>query len=156
MSEEEAQKARYQLLEEGTYKGAIEVVETKPSSSGNPMLVIHLRTWNREGAPKEITDWIPLIPSMIWKLRHLCESAGLLKEFEDKSFKPDMLLNRDAMMKIKCKAASPIPDNKLNGKPPGSMYPANNAVEDYLPIAKNSGMKPLPEVKDDFNDELPF
>ncbi len=157
MNEEEAEKARYKLLDEGTYKGVIEAVIAKPSSNGNPMLVVDLRIWSEGGEPKVITDWITLIPSMAWKLRHLCESVGLLKEYEEKKLDPEMLLYRDAMVKIKCKAASPIPEHKLNGKPHGSMYPAGNAVDDYLPIVKNSGMKPLPEVKDDFQDsDIPF
>lgn len=156
LSEEEAQKARFQLLEDGTYKGIIEHIEHKPSASGNPMLALKIRVWNEDGSPKEINDWITLIPSMMWKLRHLCISAGLLKEFEDKTFKPEMLEGREVMLKIKFKAGTAIPENKLNGKTPGEKYPDRNAVDDYVELLKNSGMKPLPEAKDDFNDEIPF
>jgi len=159
MTEEAAQNARFKLMEEGSYKGVIEHVESKASSKGNPMLVVTLRVWDASGLPSELTDYIVSMPSMIWKLRHLCESAGLMKEFESQSFKPDMLVGKDVMVMVKTQQGKEIPYDKLNGKEPGSKYPTKNIVDDYIGLRKNteSGMKPLPEVKDDFHDdELPF
>ena len=160
MSEEAAINARFKLMDEGSYKGVIEHVESKQSQKGNPMLVVTLRVWNADGLPSELTDYIVSMPSMIWKLRHLCESAGLLKEFEEKKFQPDMLLGKNVMVMIKTQPGKEIPYDKLNGKEPGAKYPAKNVIDDYITLRENSsnGMKPLPEEKALFDNDtdLPF
>ena len=136
MSEEEAQRERYKMLEDGIYKGVIESAKVEAAkSTGNPQIVLGLRVWDRDGNPKELKDWVTLSRNMIWKLRHLCESCGLIKEFEDKTFKPDLCEGKSVMVKIKMRPASEIPFDKLNGKEPGSMYPAKNVIDDYVVTA---------------------
>lgn len=157
LNEEQAQKARFQLFDDGIYKAVIEHTETKPSAKGNPMCVVHMRVWNAAGDVKEVTDWLLTIPSMIWKLRHLCEATGLLKEFDEKKFHPDMLIGKDVMVHLIVQQGKEIPWEKLNGKPEGTKYNDQNRVADYHVAVADKGMKPLPEVKNDFDDEtLPF
>jgi hypothetical protein len=158
MSEEQALKARYQMLDDGIYKAVIEHAEGKPSSKGNPMAVLTMRVWSKDGTPKELMDYLPMIPSMIWKARHLCEALGMIKEFEAKSWKPEMAVGKDLLVQIKTQGAREIPFDKLNGKAPGAMYPAKNIIEDYIASREDKGMKPLPKEEKLFDEEdpLPF
>ena len=156
ISEEEAQKARFQLFENGVYKAAIEHAESKTSSKGNPMCVILMRIWNANGDVKEIRDWLLTTPSMIWKLRHVCEAVGLLKEFDEKKFQPEMLIGKDVMVDLIIQKGKEISFEKLGNKAPGAKYNDQNRVNDYIASREDKGMKPLPLVEKEFDDIIPF
>jgi hypothetical protein len=158
LSEEEAQKERYQLMDDGVYRAVIEHCEGRMSSSNNPMGVFNLRVWDSSGKPKEITDYIPFIKSMMWKLRHLCDSAGLVKEFEEKKFRPELAVGKEVLVSIKTQAGKEIPYEKLKGKPPGSKYSDKNVIDDYV-MTMNGAVKSelSKDAYDEFKDsEIPF
>ncbi len=153
LSEEEAQKKRFHLMENGTYKGVVEHAEGKMSSSNNPMGVFRLRVWDNEGQPRELIDYITFAPSMVWKLRHLCDSTGLIKEFEEKKFRPELAIGKSVVVNIKTQSGKEIPLDKLNGKAPGSKYSDKNVIDDYVvQAATTNAVMPT----DDFNDDVPF
>lgn len=159
MSENEAQKERYSLLEDGDYDGVIfDCIDKISQNSGNPMFEMYLHIYDEKGNKSEVKDWITFTPKMMWKVIHCCASAGVLAEYESKKLHPDLLKGKNIRVKLKIQEGGIIPVDKLKGKPMGSCYPSKNSVDDYLfnCDVKPSGMKPLPEVKDNFNDDLPF
>jgi hypothetical protein len=160
LSEEEAQRKRYKLMDDGIYQATIEHAEGKLSSSNNPMGVFYLRVWDKSGHPKEIKDYIPFIDSMMWKLRHLADASKLIKEFEDRKFRPELAIGKEVYVNIKTQSGKEIPLDKLNGKAPGAKYPDKNVVDDYVVKessdnkAESKGHADLPF--DDDLDSIPF
>lgn len=155
LNEVEVMQLRYQLLPEGTYDATIFKAESKVSKTNKNMLVLQLNVYTPEGSIKSITDYVVLIPTMLWKFRHLCQAADILKEYTEKTFTPDMLEGKNIKIKIKTQAGAEIPMDKLNGKPPGTCYPAKNTIEDYMFTAAKE-VRHTSEPSNDFNDDLDF
>lgn len=155
MSEEQAQQERFSLLAAGVYDASIEKFEGRMSKSGNRMVVFGLNVYDHNGHVHSMEDFIAFTPKMSWKLRHHCVSAGLEKEFMDKTWRPHMSIGKMVQVKIVVQDGQEIPADKLNGKAPGALYPARNSVDDYLPT---SGVKSTGAAKpaDEFDDVIPF
>jgi len=157
MSEEEAQRARFELLDDGEYDALVIRSEPKMSASGNSMADMTLTVYNAEGKGFDVRDFLIWTSKMMWKLKHFCESAKLEQEYLDKKFRPELAQDRYVRVKIRRRTGNPIPADKLNGKPPGSVYPDKNEIEDYLPRPEGSTL-PAEKVAeaDPFNDDVPF
>lgn len=163
MTEEQAQQERFSLLREGVYDACIEKFEGKLSSNGNRMIVFDLNVYDENGNMHSVKDFIALTSKMTWKLRHHCVSAGLEKEFMDKTWRPHLSIGKMVKVKIIVQPGQEIPFEKLNGKPTGSTYPSRNSVDDYISdavvtSAKNSSSPDPsdPRFNGDLNDDLPF
>lgn len=159
MSEEQAQQARYSLLPEGEYEATVERFEGRMSRNGNRMVVFGLHVYDREGIVHEMDDYLAFTPKMTWKLRHHCVSAGLEKEFADKSWRPRMSVGKTVRVKIVVQTGQEIPEEKLKGKAPGAKYPDKNSVDDYLaPQQKNLSSSPAtePQGAPVYDDDIPF
>lgn len=157
LSSEEADKFRYHLLDDGFYDGTIEYAESKISRSNNPMGEFILRVWDKDGRPKEIKDYLPFIPSMMWKARHLCESTGLIKEFDEKRFRPELTIGRNITVNIGTQLGKEIPIENLNGKPMGTKYPDKNVVIDYITKDNASKIVTTKVEEDPFpGEDIPF
>lgn len=155
MSEEQAQQERYSLLQAGEYDASIEKFEGRMSRTGNRMVVFDLNVYDNNGHSHKMQDFIAFTPKMTWKLRHHCVSAGLQKEFEDKSWRPHMSVGKMVRVKIVVQDGQEIPEDKLKGKPPGSLYPAKNSVDDYVPCGDIKS--PAAATADGFiNDDIPW
>ena len=156
MTEEQAMKERYQLLEDGVYSALVVKAEARPSSKGNPMIVLDLSVYDKNGKPHDVQDYLVFTNQMMWKTIHCADSAGLAKEYDEKKFCPEIIEGKNVMVKIITKIGNPIPPDKLNGKPPGSCYPNKNAVEDYIKKADQpASVAPAPAA--DFpDDDIPF
>lgn len=154
LNEEDAQKARYGLLEDGEYDAVVKVSTQKPSKSGNIMAELILDVFDKQGQAHEVKDWLVFSNNMLWKLKHFCESAGLEKEYQAEQFHPGMAVNQHVRVKIITEIGNEIPIDKLQGKPVGSRYPDRNKIEDYLvAVEKTQTTKALDEF---INDEIPF
>ena len=154
MSEQDAMKARFQLLEDGEYEAVIEKAEARLSSTGNNMIEVHLNVYDATGKPNPIRDYWVFTPNMMWKAIHGSDSAGLAKEYEERKFHPDMLPGRNVRVILGLQRGNEIPADKLNGKPPGSRYPDKNVVQDYV---KKADQKAVSKPVDNFQDDLiPF
>ncbi len=53
MSEQDALKARFQLLNDGEYDAVIDKAEARVSSGGNNMIEVHLTIFDETGKPIE-------------------------------------------------------------------------------------------------------
>lgn len=157
MSKDDAEKARFSLLTKGKYHGVISAVEPKISNSGNHMLVINVSVYDSTGLPTDIRDYLVMMNSMMWKFIHCCEATGLLKEYEDKTFKPEMLLMKNVIVDIDVDQGKEIPQDKLNGKAPGSKYPSKNVIVNYSSPEEASKATDKPWVEDvPLSDDIPF
>lgn len=155
VTKEQAERERYSLLEDGTYDAHVEKATAKVSSSGNNMIELVLAVYDKNGVSHSIFDFLVFTPSMAWRVIHFCESAGLMKEYEDKKFHPDLLIGRNVSVKIIKKKGNEIPEDKLNGKAPGARYPDKNGIEDYVK-KETSFHKESPLIDTDMNDDIPF
>lgn len=158
LSESEAMAERYQLLPEGDYPAVIDSSVDKISeNSGNPMMDMTLSVFDKNGRSHSVRDFLPFTRNMAWKMIHCAESAGLLKEYQDKKFCSSLMVGKNVVVRIVLEKGGEIPEHKLNGKPPGSKYPDKNKVEDYV-INKNSHkpMEKKAEENDFDDDSIPF
>lgn len=152
MSEQEAMQERFQLLKEGEYDAVVMASEDKVSAnSGNPMMALTLAVYDKEGKPHDVRDFLVFTKTMMWKVVHFADSAGLLKEYEEQKLCSEIAIDRRVRVKITIEEGGNIPEDKLKGKSIGSKYPDKNKVEDYVKKAdqKDAG---APFIDDD----LPF
>jgi hypothetical protein len=153
LSEEEAQRKRFQLLDDGIYDAVIDKAISKMSASNNAMGEIHLSVFDKNGHPAPVRDYVMFSPNMIWKTRHLCDAAALQKEFDEGKFRPEMAENKRVRVLVGTQKGKEIPFEKLNGKPVGSLYPDKNIIHDYVPFDPSANDA---VTKDVFNDDIPF
>ncbi len=155
MSEEEAQKARFNLFSDGEYDARIDKVEDGYSkNSGNRMATLHLVVFGKDNENCSAKDFLPNTAKMVWKIRHCALSAGLEKEWDKKTFSPEMLDGRIVRVRLGTQLGGKIPTEYLNGKPEGSCYPDKNIVEDY--IVSSVDFSDIPVSKPPKQDDVPF
>jgi len=150
MSEQEAIEERFNLLKEGEYEAVISASQDKVSAnSGNPMMDITLQVFDEAGKARDVRDFLVFTKTMMWKVIHFADSAGLLKEYEEGKLCSESAIGNRVRVKITVEEGSEIPQDKLKGKPVGSKYPDKNKVEDYVkkedqkPLASNSSDDPF-------------
>ena len=158
MSEEQAESERFQLLKEGEYDAVITSSVDKQSSTGNPMMDIMLTVYDAEGKTHTVRDFLVFTRSMMWKIIHCADSAGVLPEYHQGRFCSNTVINKNVRVKISIEEGRQIADDKLQGKPVGSKYPDKNKVAAYI---KKAEQKPLGHTlpKDeqiDEDDDVPF
>ncbi len=159
MTEQEAQRERYNLLPDGDYDIFVEKSVGKISASGNPMAELYIAVFDKDGRPVHIKDYLIFTPSMAWKLLHFCESADLVTEYKAKQFRPELADQRGARARIRTQQGKEIPHDKLNGKPPGSRYPDKNVIEDYVkkdPTNLAQSDNKVSGIDPEFDDAIPF
>lgn len=153
MSEEQAMQERFSLLKDGDYDASVEKFDGKISAKGNRTVEFTLNVYDNDGKVHQIVDWITFTPKMTWKLRHHCVSGGMEKEFDNKTWRPQMSVGKLFRVKVVIDQGKEIPADKLKGKPPGSRYPDKNAIEDYIVSPQKSAGQALPK---EFDDGIPF
>lgn len=144
MSPEEAEQERFQLMKEGEYDAVISSSEDKQSSTGNPMMDVTLTVYDEEGRTHNVRDFLVFTRSMMWKIISCADSAGILPEYNQGRFCSNTLINKNVRVKIGIEEGRQIPEDRLQGKPVGSVYPAKNKVTAYI---KKSEQKPLGHAK---------
>lgn len=153
ITEQEAIEERYHLLKEGEYDAIVSVSQDKVSAnSGNPMMDITLQVFDEDGKARDVRDFLVFTKSMMWKVIHFANSAGVLKEYQEGKLCSDIVVGNRVRVKITIEEGSEIPHDKLKGKSPGSKYPDKNKVDDYL--ANQSKIKKESAPFED--DELAF
>lgn len=132
MNEDEVMAARYNLLDDGDYNGVVKISTARSSSNGNHMADMWVEVFDKNGEPHDIRDFLVFSKNMLWKIKHFCDSAGLEKEYLADQFTPDMAKHQHIRARVRKRAGTEIPPDKLNGKPMGSRYPDQNIIEDYI------------------------
>jgi len=164
MTEEQCEKARYQLLPDGFYKGKIEDAISRQSSKGNPMAELTEIFYDDNGNSKKIKDFLPFTKGMMWKCKHYCDSVNLTTEYLNKQFSPEISKDRVVYALIGIEKGKEIPFDKLNGKPFGSLYPDKNIIKDYVTSEfyesnkgniKLSQLNPI-AINNESEEDIPF
>lgn len=153
LTEQEAMAERFQLIKEGEYDGVITESQDKTSSKGHPMMDMTVTVYDENGKSHDIRDFLVFTKTMMWKIVHFADSAGILKEYEDGKLCSKAAIDKRVRVKITVEEGSEIPEDKLKGKPLGSKYPDKNKVEDYI---KKEDQKPLENNLSPFDDDVPF
>lgn len=141
------------LLTPGDYDAEVAKAENAVSKKGNEMIKISLRVFDRGGGTIILTDY--LLESMAKKLKHFCDSAGLMDLYE-----------RGELDAEACQGASVVVRLKVKHDETGT-YPPQNAVDDYVtpsslpknPPPKGTGMtgKQMAALNAELQDgEIPF
>ncbi len=140
------------LLPEGMYQFKVHGVESSTadgkqlvSKSGNQMIKITLKVLDATGRERLITDYLVALESMVFKIKHFCESLGL--DYNKGSFQPNACLG----MKGKLQLVIQKGKKKDNSE---EYYSDKNSVKDYVP-KENADSKPK-DAKDEFNDDIPW
>lgn len=132
-TEQEAIEERFNLLKEGEYDAVITAsLDKQSASSGNPMMDITLQVFDDNGRSRDVRDFLVFTPSMMWKVIHFADSAGILTQYEEGKLCSDAVIGKRVRVKITIEQGSLIPQDRLKGKAAGSKYPDKNKVEDYL------------------------
>lgn len=141
MSEQEALAERFQLIKEGIYEGVITSSQDTKSSTGNPMMDMTVTVYDENGKPHDIREFLVFTKTMMWKVIHFADSAGLLKEYEEGKLCSQVAIDKRVMVKVIVEEGSEIPQDKLKGKPLGSKYPDKNKIGEYIKKEAQSDTK---------------
>jgi hypothetical protein len=148
----------FSLMDDGVYEFEVLKSTRQISKSNNPMAKLELRVWDKEGREHFVFDYLVFstIPLNIRKVKHFCEAVGLHEEYKQGQI-PEELERYCGQASIMKQAEQEIPEDKLNGKPKGSKYPAKNFVADYIASPmKPSMLQPLTQKKNELDDDIPF
>ena|SRR3990167_11418775 len=121
----EKEIAEEMIFSAGEYDFDVLTAEDTTSSKGNAMIKIKLGVYVGSQI-RRIDDY--LVPAMSAKLRHFCDTTGLLSKYESGTLEAADCFGRAGRVKI---AVEPAKD----------AYPAKNVVKDYI----CRPAKPLPE-----------
>jgi hypothetical protein len=155
MTEEQAMRERYSLMPKGRYAGVIKKCLPRVSPNGNSMFDMDIDFYDGVGAVHTVRDFLVFSNKMMWKVIHCADSAGLSKEYEEKKFCPEILVNRNIVADIDIQTGNEIPEDKLRGKPIGTCYPDKNVVEDYIKLADQT-TPDKQAIDPQLNDDVPF
>ncbi len=142
-TEEEIQSMN--LIDPGIYQYEVAAAKEKMSKSGNEMIELSLRIWDKNGQEKMVFDY--LLEAMQFKLLHFTETTGLAENYKAGNLRADDCVGRAGNVEII------VQKGQVN--PMGGMYPDKNAVKDYLENKILSAKKDdSPPFVDD--DTIPF
>lgn len=134
----------FDLLPDGSVYD-FEVLEAtdETSKSGNDMIKLKIGIYTSEKIGPRIFDY--LLEAMEAKLRHFCDSVGLLSEYEQGSLDAYSCRGRSG----KC---------KIGIQPAKDTYPAKNVIKDYIcrPAKALSGSHSESNIPDATSDLEPF
>lgn len=138
----EQEVAEAALAPAGEYDFDILSAEDTISKSGNPMIKVNIGLYIDGAVKNRVFDY--LLPAMEAKLRHFCDTVGLLSQYEAGTLEAADCIGRSGRVKIVIEPAI------------GS-YSAKNSVKDYIcraakPLTASSEPK-APPVDD---GDIPF
>jgi len=135
-TDQQLEQMRFKLLEPDTYDFVVEKATSEVSKSGNQMIKLVLKIWDKEGREVTIFDYLVDIDYMRYKIKHFCEAVGLSDKLAAGSFNESDCEGKGG------KAVIVIQKSKKYGD--------RNSVSDYLvsTVAKND--EPF------FDDDLQF
>lgn len=114
------------LLEPGTYDAVVKRAIEKESASGNDMIELILTVYGSDGTRSDVFDYLVFAKSVLYKVKHFCESAGL--NFESGNLDASDCEEANVRVKLKIEESD--------------KYPPKNSVADYVPRDKKAGRVP--------------
>lgn len=95
----------------------LEAEDTISKKSGNPMIKVNIGLYIDGAVKNRVFDY--LLPAMEAKLRHFCDTVGLLSQYEAGTLEAADCIGRSGRVKIVIEPAT-------------EQYPAKNVVKDYI------------------------
>lgn len=130
------------LAPDGDYDFDVLEAENAKSKKGNPMIKVKLGVYHGESVRWHVYDY--LLEAMSAKLRHFCDSTGLLAKYESGTLSADDCKGRSGKVRL-------VIDQDKEQK-----YPPKNSVKDYVVRkAKPLGTK-APQAPEPPDDDVPF
>lgn len=128
------------LLKIGEYDFDVLSADDVTSKAGNPMIKVNLGIYEGDAIRARVFDY--LLSAMEAKLRHFCDTTGLLTKYEDGSLSAVDCRGRAGRVKIGIEEAE------------GS-FPTKNVVKDYV-VRKAKPITPAPAAPRPEDDDVPF
>lgn len=131
------------LLKAGVYDFEVVFAEDVTSKrTGNPMIKLTLKVYGEDGRAQTINDY--LMPALMYKLKHFCDTAGLEDKFTKGTLAADDCKNASGKCKVKIEESEG--------------YSPKNAIQDYVKETKvkASQSKLVTPAADFVDDDLPF
>lgn len=126
------------LTPEGEHDAVVMSAINKQSKSGNDMIEMQMAVYVGD-MEYGVTDWLVDIPSMQYKIRHFCESAGF--DYEKGELDPAQVQGCNVRVKIVTS------DDEKYGK--------QSKVKDYLPRPTTVAVKAAPAAAQ-VDADIPF
>jgi hypothetical protein len=133
----------------GDYDFIIDAAEEGESKAGNEMLKLVLHVFNRDGDKRTVFDYILSTENFQWKMRHMMESIGMVKRYDQGIIEPHEIKGKPGRCRIKVE--------------PATDWPAKNSIVDYLVPQQAEAATPRarqpaasPTGADNLDDEIPF
>ena len=129
------------LAPAGDYDFEVLKAEDATSKTGNPMITVTIGLYRDGSVKNRVTDY--LLPAMEAKLRHFCDTTGLLARYEAGTLEAADCEGRAGQVRI---VVDPAKDK----------YQAKNSVKDY--ICRPAKPMSAPGRKTGFNEgeDAPF
>ncbi len=134
------------LIEPGVYSFEVMNALDTVSKSGNDMIKLQLKVWDKSGAERIIFDY--LLDAMAFKLRHFAESTGLLDKYNHGELLAEDCVHRCGKVELAIEKGSPKQD--------GGMYPDKNTVKDYVVSDETFVKTTQSKIDPAFDDSIPF
>ena len=128
----------FDLFPSGEYDFDVIKAFDETSKAGNDMIKLELDVYAANGKKTRVFDY--LLENLAYKLKHFCESVGLVREYEEGRLSADMCKNRSGKCKLDIQ------------KDKSGEYPDKNIVKDYCKQT-NEG---VPNFDDIDEKELKF
>lgn len=130
------------LLTDGVYPFLVKDVKITISKSGNEMLEVQLNVIDREANGRSIRDYLMATDTMIFKLKHFCDTIGMSEDYAKGNINPFKCVGRSGKVIIATQ--------KGNAKDDGSgYYPDKNTVKDYVKQEAVQKEEKAPFIDDD-------
>lgn len=139
IEDSEVERKQKPLLEPGLYNFEVTQAEDTTSKSGNSMIKLTLKVWDKSGNDHYIWDYLVDLESMWFRSKNFLESVNAT--YENVHLAAVDCLQKSGKLVLEIR-------KDANGH-----YPDQNGVKSYYVEPKNDLFS---ESKDDFDDEIPF
>jgi len=135
------------VFQPGKSKFKVLEASERKSKSGNDMIELKLELKDEDNRTTHVYDYLVSIPTMMWKMKHFCESCKISNKYEEGTLKS-----------LDCQGRVGICVSAIEkGK---GEYKDKVKIKDYC-NDENPHIAALKDItgstkKDDFNDDIPF
>lgn len=118
----------------GDYEFEVHGAADDVSDAGNEMIKLTLWVFDADGNKRTVFDYLTGDEKSSWKVRHFAEAIGLLASYERGELDPYDIEGKTGKLKLRI-------------KPANTNYPANNSVQDYIPLGDLPEKTPRPAAR---------